>query len=77
LANQQVEVGMEQDTGGAAIRVTPEPVVWPQVMESTPATLVTIRDGHTTTGPVTIVHPPGVTPPATITHHCGPDCGRP
>lgn len=68
---------MEQDTDGAAVRVTPEPVVWPRVMESTDATLVTIRGGRTSIGPVTIVHPPGATPPATVTHHCGPDCGRP
>lgn len=61
---------MEQDTEDAAARVTPKPVAWPRVMQSTDATLVTIRGGHTTTGPVTIVHPPGDTPPATVTHHC-------
>lgn len=58
---------MEQSTDGRAARVTPKPVV----MQSTPATLVTVRDGQTSIGPVTIVHPPGDTPPATVTHHCG------
>ncbi|WUH94481.1 hypothetical protein OG900_32995 [Streptomyces sp. NBC_00433] len=67
---------MEQDTEDAAVRVTPEPVEWPRVMESTDATLVTVREGQTSIGPVTIVHLPGVTPPATVPHHCGPDCGR-
>lgn len=64
---------MEQDTDGRAVRVTPEPVV----MESTPATLIVTLGGHTHTGPVTIVHPAGVTPPETVTHHCGPACERP
>ena len=68
---------MEQNTDGAAVWVTPEPAVWPRVMQSTDATLITVHGGQTTTGPVTIVHAPGVTPPATVAHHCGPDCGRP
>src|SRR4051812_45012249 len=66
VANQQVEVGMEQDTEDAAVRVTPEPVVWPRVMESTDATLVTLQDGRASIGPVTVVHPPGATPPAVV-----------
>lgn len=62
---------MNEDTDGRAVQVTPEPAVWPRVMQSTDATLTTIRGGHTTTTPVTIVHAPGTTPPATVTHHCG------
>jgi hypothetical protein len=68
---------MEQDTDGTAVRVTPEPVVWPRVMQSTDATLVTLQDGQASIGPVTIVHPPGATPPAVVPHRCGPDCSRP